>query len=84
MFRTIGIPGHERTLGTLHAIVEEYRKDCWTTGRHMPNPRLREVAVEKILRLSQFYSASDAEKILNRAVGKPFPPGKQKQRCPSA
>ena len=42
------------------------------------------LVVGKMTRLSQFYSASDAEKILNRAVGKPFPPGKQKQRCPSA
>jgi len=80
MFVTIEIPGHEKTLQPLLAIAEEYRRDCWTTGKHMPNPRLREAAIQKILQLSQFYSASDAEKILNRAAGKPLPPGKQKQR----
>jgi hypothetical protein len=80
MFRTIDIPGHERTLAPLYAIIEEYRRDCWTTGKHMPNPRLREAAIQKILRLSQFYSAGDAAKILNRAAGKPFPPAKHKQR----
>jgi hypothetical protein len=79
-FDTTEIPGHEKILQSLREIVEEYRKDCWTTGEHMPNPRLREAAIQKILQLSQFYSASDAEKILVRAAGKPFPPGKQKQR----
>lgn len=79
IFHTIDIPGHEKTLQSLRSIVEEYRKDCWTTGKYMANPRLREAAIEKILQLSQFYSASDAEKMLNRAAGKPFRPGKQKQ-----
>jgi hypothetical protein len=60
------------------AIVEEYRKDCWTTGEYMTNPRLREAAMRKILQLSQVYTADDAEKLLNRAAGKPLPPGKQK------
>jgi hypothetical protein len=80
MFGTIEIPGHEKTLQLLLAIAEEYRRDCWTTGQHMSNPRLREAAIQKILELSQFYSASDAEKILIRVAEKPLPPGKQKQR----
>ena len=80
IFRTIEIPGHEKALQLLRVIAEEYRKDCWTTGKHMPNPRLREAAIRKILQLSQFYSPSDAEKILNRTAGKPLFPGKQKQR----
>ncbi len=78
LFDTIDVPGHEKTLQLLRAIVEEYRKDCWTTGEYMPNPQLREAAVRKILQLSQFYSAADAEKFLNRAAGKPLRPGRQK------
>jgi hypothetical protein len=81
IFSTIEIPGHEKTLESLRVIAEEYRKDCWTTGKHMPNPRLREAAIQRILQLSQFYSPSDAEKILNRAASRPFLPGKQKQRA---
>jgi hypothetical protein len=78
LFDPIDMPGHEKTLQPLRAIVEEYRKDCWTTGEYMPNPRLREAAMRKILQLSQFYTAGDAEKLLNRAAGKPLRPGKQK------
>jgi hypothetical protein len=78
LFDTIDIPGHERTLQPLRAIVEEYRRDCWTTGEYMPNPRLREAAVRKILQLSQFYTAGDAEKLLNRAADRPLRPGRQK------
>jgi hypothetical protein len=68
LFDTIDIPGHERTLQPLRAIVEEYRRDCWTTGEYMP----------KILQLSQFYTAGDAERLLNRAADRPLRPGKQK------
>jgi hypothetical protein len=57
LFDPIDMPGHEKTLQPLRAIVEEYRKDCWTTGEYMPNPRLREAAMRKILQLSQFYTA---------------------------
>jgi hypothetical protein len=63
--------GHEHTLERLDNILKEYKKACYATGKRVDQPHLREKARNAIQGLSPFYSVSDAEKLLKRALGRP-------------
>jgi hypothetical protein len=64
----IEIPGHDITLRLLDNILEDYRKACYATGKQVEQPHLKDVAKRAIQELSPFYSPSDADRLLERAV----------------
>ena len=64
------IPGHDATLEQLNEIIEEYQRACYATGKHVEQPHLKEMARKAIQALSPFYSESDAERLLERAVNR--------------
>ena len=66
----IGIPGHDITLRLLDDILEDYRKACYATGKRVEQPHLKDIAKRAIQDLSPFYSESDADKLLERAVAR--------------
>jgi hypothetical protein len=74
--------GHDVTLQQLDEIIEEYRKACYATGKYVDQPHLRETARKAIQALSPFYSESDADKLLERAVSKPRPGTSRKPHSP--
>ncbi len=63
--------GHEETLGRLDDILKEYKRACYATGKWVDQPHLRENARKAIQGLSPFYSVSDADKLLERSLGRP-------------
>jgi len=63
--------GHDETLRQLNDIIEEYQRACYATGKRVDQPHLRETARKAIQSLSPFYSESDADKLLERAVSRP-------------
>ena len=63
--------GHDETLRQLNDIIEEYQRACYATGKRVDQPHLRETARKAIQSLSPFYSESDADKLLDRAVSRP-------------
>ena len=65
------LPGHDVTFRQLVDIIEEYQKACYATGKRVDQPHLRETARKAIQSLSRFYSESDADKLLERAVSRP-------------
>jgi len=65
------LPGHDKTLRQLDDIIQEYRKACYATGKRVNQPHLRETARKAIQSLSPFYSESDADRLLERAVSRP-------------
>jgi hypothetical protein len=65
------LPGHDKTLLQLDDIIQEYRKACYATGKRVNQPHLRETARKAIQSLSPFYSESDADRLLERAIGRP-------------
>jgi hypothetical protein len=67
------LTGHDVTLLQLDEIIEEYQRACYATGKYVEQPHLRETARKAIQALSPFYSESDADKLLERAVNKPRP-----------
>jgi hypothetical protein len=68
-----GLPGHDATLRQLDEIIEEYQKACYATGKRVDQPHLKESARKAIQALSPFYSESDADRLLERAISKPRP-----------
>lgn len=66
----IGIPGHDITMRLLDEILEDYRKCCYATGKLVKQPHLKDVARGAIQDLSPFYSASDADRLLERAIAR--------------
>ena len=72
----IEIPGHDVTLRLLDEILVEYQRACYATGRRVEQPHLKDTAREAIQRLSPFYTKSDADRLLDRAVAKRSPTGK--------
>jgi hypothetical protein len=74
------LPGHDVTLRQLDDIIQEYRKACYATGRRVDQPHLKETARKAIQSLSPFYSESDADRLLDRAVSRPRPEVPQKPR----
>jgi hypothetical protein len=68
---SLEFPGHDVTLRQLDEIIEEYQKACYATGKRVDQPHLRETARRAIQALTPFYSESDADKLLERAVSKP-------------
>jgi hypothetical protein len=67
------LAGHDVTLRQLDEIIEEYQKACYATGKRVDQPHLRETARNAIRALSPFYSESDADRLLERAIRKPRP-----------
>jgi hypothetical protein len=67
------LPGHDVTLRKLDDIIEDYQRACYATGKRVDQPHLRETARKAIQSLSPFYSESDAERLLERAVSRPGP-----------
>jgi hypothetical protein len=65
------LAGHDVTLRQLDEIIEEYQKACYATGKRVDQPHLRETARNAIRALSPFYSESDADRLLERAIRKP-------------
>ena len=65
------LPGHDETLRQLDNIIEEYQRACYATGKRVDQPHLRETARKAIQSLSPFYSESDADKLLERAISRP-------------
>ena len=70
---SFGLPGHDATLRQLDEIIEEYQKACYATGKRVDQPHLKESARKAIQALSPFYSESDADRLLERAIRKPRP-----------
>jgi hypothetical protein len=66
----IGIPGHDVTLRLLDEILEDYHRACYATGKLVQQPHLKDTAKKAIQALSPFYSESDADKLLERAVAR--------------
>jgi hypothetical protein len=73
LFDNVEIPGHDATLRQLENIIEEYRRACYATGKRVAQPHLKETALKAIQTLSPFYSESDADRLLERAVHRPAP-----------
>jgi hypothetical protein len=71
LFDNFEIPGHDATLRQLQDIIEDYQRACYATGKRVAQPHLKETARKAIQALSPFYSESDAEKLLERAVSRP-------------
>ena len=67
------LPGHDATLRQLDEIIEDYQKACYATGKRVDQPHLKETARKAIQSLSPFYSESDADRLLERAVSRPRP-----------
>jgi hypothetical protein len=78
----IKISGHDATLRLLDEILADYRKACYATGRRVEQPHLKDSARKAIQDLSPFYSRGDAERLLDRAVARPLPPGKTRTEPP--
>jgi hypothetical protein len=74
------LPGHDVTLRQLDDIIQEYRKACYATGKRVDQPHLKETALKAIQALSPFYSESDAERLLDRAVSRSRPEVPRKPR----
>ena len=70
LFDSVDFPGHDATLRQLDEIIEEYRRACYATGKRVDQPHLRETARKAIQSLSPFYSESDAERLLERAIAR--------------
>ena len=64
------LPGHDATLRQLDDIIEEYQRACYATGKRVDQPHLKETARKAIQSLSPFYSESDADRLLERAVSR--------------
>jgi hypothetical protein len=73
LFDNLEIPGHDVTLRQLEDIIEEYQRACYATGKRVAQPHLKETARKAIQGLSPFYSESDADRLLERAVSRPPP-----------
>jgi hypothetical protein len=69
---SLELPGHDTTLRELNEIIEGYQKACYATGKRVDQPHLRETARKAIQALSPFYSESDADRLLERAISKPW------------
>ena len=67
------LPGHDATLRELDDIIENYKKACYANGKRVDQPHLRETARKSIQSLSPFYTESDADRLLERAVSRPRP-----------
>jgi hypothetical protein len=76
------LPGHDATLRQLDDIIEEYQKACYATGKRVDQPHLRETARRAIQSLSPFYSESDADRLLERAVSQRGSGHRRKQTTP--
>ena len=76
------LPGHDATLRQLDDIIEEYQKACYATGKRVDQPHLRETARKAIQSLSPFYSESDADRLLERAVSRRNLGNRRKQTTP--
>src|ERR1700730_16600360 len=79
---SLGLPGHDAALRQLDEIIEEYQKACYATGQRVDQQHLRDTARRAIQELSPFYSESDADKLLERAVRKPRPAAPRKLQSP--
>lgn len=79
---SFGIPGHDATLKQLEEIIEGYQSACYATGKRVEQPHLKETARKAIQALSPFYSESDVDKLLDRAVRRPPPGSPQQPRIP--
>ena len=79
---SLGLPGHDATLRQLDEIIEEYQKACYATGKRVDQPHLRDTARRAIQELSPFYSESDADKLLERAISKPRPAAPRNLQSP--
>src|SRR4051794_17773529 len=65
----VSIPGHEKTITPLQAIVAEYRATSFdSNGKYNFDQTRHDTAIRAIMSLSQFYSKSDALQMLGRAV----------------
>jgi len=65
----VSIPGHEKTITPLQAIVAEYRTTSFdSNGKYTFDQTRHDTAIRAIMGLSQFYSKSDALQMLGRAV----------------
>ena len=77
----VTIPGHEKTIDRLQEIVSGYRVECFdSNGKYNFNQNRQDAAVDQIMGLSQFYTRSDALKMLGGAVSsppQPTPPAKK-------
>jgi len=69
---SFNLPGHDETLRQLDEIIEDYQKACYATGKRVEQPHLRETARKAIQSLSPFYSESDADRLLERAISRPW------------
>jgi len=67
------LPGHDETLRQLDNIIEEYQRACYATGKRVDQPHLKETARKAIQSLSPFYTESDAERLLERALSRARP-----------
>jgi hypothetical protein len=76
------LPGHDATLRQLDDIIEEYQKACYATGKRVDQPHLKETARKAIQSVSPFYSESDADRLLERAVSRRSPGNRRKQTTP--
>ena len=65
--------GHDETLRQLNDIIEEYQRACYATGKRVDQPHLKETARKAIQSLSPFYTESDAERLLERALSRARP-----------
>jgi hypothetical protein len=79
---SLDLPGHDVTLRQLNDIVEEYQRACYATGKRVDQPHLREKARKEIQSLSPFYSESDGDRLLERAVSRPRPGTSRKPPAP--
>ena len=63
------IPGYEKTITPLQAIVSEYRAASFdSNGKYNFDQTRHDTAIGAIMGLSQFYSKNDALQMLGRAV----------------
>ena len=76
------LPGHDATLQQLDDIIEEYQRACYATGKRVDQPHLKETARKAIQSLSPFYSESDADRLLERAVSRRRAGNRLKQPTP--
>jgi hypothetical protein len=64
---TVGASGHEKTMGSLDKITEDYAKASVVNGKPNFNQKRFDDAVKAIKALSPFYSEANARQMLNRA-----------------
>ena len=80
------VPGHEKTITTLKKIVAVYRAAGFDpNGKYNFDQKRQDAAIGEIMKLSQFYTASDALQFLGKAVSsppRPTPPTKQLRSSP--